>query len=71
MRPQVLNRNGRQLPDQLRMLRERAGFTQQQAAHELGLSRHQVCRMKNRQLPGYIYLLAMLDAYQPTSARPP
>jgi transcriptional regulator with XRE-family HTH domain len=62
------NTHGLKLTTQLRMLRERAGLTQEEAGQALGGSRYQVNRIENGRVPGHDELLAMLDVYAAPSA---
>jgi transcriptional regulator with XRE-family HTH domain len=62
------NFHGRQLTRALRVLREQAGMTQDEAGGRLNMSLQKVSRLENGQLPGYHELLAILDLYGfPTS----
>jgi transcriptional regulator with XRE-family HTH domain len=58
------NPHGTELVTQLRMLRERAGLTQEQADVKLSGSRYQVNRIENGRVPAHSELLAMLDVYE-------
>jgi DNA-binding XRE family transcriptional regulator len=58
-----MNEHGEELVTQLRMLRERAGLTQEQAGQNLGGSRFQVHRIENGRVPAHSELLAMLELY--------
>jgi DNA-binding XRE family transcriptional regulator len=58
-----LNEHGEELVIQLRMLRERAGLTQEQAGQKLGGSRFQVHRIESGRVPAHSELLAMLELY--------
>jgi transcriptional regulator with XRE-family HTH domain len=58
-----MNEHGEELVTQLRMLRHRAGLTQEQAGAKLGGSRFQVNRIENGRIPAHNELLAMLALY--------
>jgi transcriptional regulator with XRE-family HTH domain len=58
------NEHGKELVTQLRMLRECAGLTQEQAGARLGGSRFQVNRIENGRIPAHSELLAMLELYE-------
>jgi transcriptional regulator with XRE-family HTH domain len=62
--PGALNENGRELLHRLRVLRDRAGLTQEQAGERLGWSRYQVWRMENVRLPEYRVLREAMDVYE-------
>jgi transcriptional regulator with XRE-family HTH domain len=62
--PPPTNEHGEELITQLRMLRERAGLTQEQAGARLGGSRFQVNRIENGRIPAHSELLAMLELYE-------
>ncbi|HWO58440.1 MAG TPA: helix-turn-helix transcriptional regulator, partial [Umezawaea sp.] len=53
----------RKLGEALRVLRERAGLTQQEAAHRLRYDNRKLSRIENGQRPEYHGLRAMLDEY--------
>jgi transcriptional regulator with XRE-family HTH domain len=53
----------RKLGEALRVLRERAGLTQQEAAHRLRYDHRKLSRIENGQRPEYHGLRAMLDEY--------
>jgi transcriptional regulator with XRE-family HTH domain len=59
-----LNVHGTYLLEQLQMLRDKAGLTQQQAGERLGWSRYRICRIENGRLPEYSALRDMLTAYR-------
>jgi DNA-binding XRE family transcriptional regulator len=58
------NPHGTELVTQLRMLRERAGLSQEQAGQKLSGSRFQMNRIENGRVPAHSELLAMLDVYE-------
>lgn len=60
------NEHGKELTTQLRMLRERAGLSQEAAGQALDGSRYQLSRIENGRVPGHDELLAMLDLYEVT-----
>jgi transcriptional regulator with XRE-family HTH domain len=60
----VPNPHGAELVTQLRMLRERAGLSQEQVGMKLCGSRFQVNRIENGRVPAHNELLAMLDVYE-------
>jgi transcriptional regulator with XRE-family HTH domain len=62
--PPPLNEHGEELITRLRMLRERAGLSQEQAGQNLGGSRYQVNRIENGRVPAHSELLAMLELYE-------
>jgi transcriptional regulator with XRE-family HTH domain len=62
--PRALNANGRDLLHRLRVLRDKAGLTQEQAGERLGWSRYQVWRMENVRLPEYRVLREAMDVYE-------
>lgn len=57
------NYYGRQLIRRLKILREQAHFTQQEAGDKLNLTLQKLSRFENGQLPGWHELRAMLDLY--------
>jgi transcriptional regulator with XRE-family HTH domain len=61
--PGIPNYYGRQLLRQIRLLRERAGLTQDEAGRSLHLTLQKLSRIENGQLPGYHELRAMLKLY--------
>lgn len=58
--------HGQELTSQLRMLRERAGFSQEAAGLALDGSRYQVCRIEGGRVPAHDELQAMLALYEAT-----
>jgi transcriptional regulator with XRE-family HTH domain len=58
--------HGQELTTQLRMLRERAGLSQEAAGLAMDGSRYQVCRIEGGRVPAHEELLAMLALYQAT-----
>lgn len=57
------NYHGRQLVRRLKVLREQAGLTQQEAGDRLCMTLQKLSRFENGQLPGYHELRAVLDLY--------
>jgi transcriptional regulator with XRE-family HTH domain len=58
------NGHATQLRAQLRLLRDKAGLTQDEAGTALGGSRYQVHRLETSRVPVYDELLAVLAVYE-------